>query len=218
MKKWIKKLVMVAVMCSMCLGSTVNVMAMEAGETIRKAPTIKLNKIYSFSFYDSSNVDIERLCDRYLKFVVKQSGTYKLTINSDGFFRGSDFLDIYNSELKLLKGTDNIGYKSNTSLKVYFKKGTYYINANMTDRGHLKIIAPSNLPEMSYTSKKMSKGDITKLSVKNVKSSAKIKWISGNPSVATVNSKGRVTAKKKGTANIFAIVNNRCVECKVVVR
>lgn len=211
---------MVAVICSMCLGSTVNVMAMDAGKTIRKAPTIKLNKLYMYDCDYLEQADIDWLNDRYLRFVVKQSGTYKISINSnnkDNKFYSGEYLDIYNSELKRIKGTKNIGGKSNTTLKVDLKKGTYYIKAGLSS-GYLKIAAPSNLPKMSYSSKQMSRGDITQLSVNNVKSSAKIKWISGNPSVATVSSKGRVTAKKKGTATIFAIVNNRCVECKVVVR
>lgn len=217
MRKWIKKLVMVAVICSMCLGSTVNIMAMDASNTVKKAPTIKLNTLYSYSSGSTDDLDIECLDERYLKFVVKQSGTYKISINSDEKLYFNEYLDIYNSEVKLIKGSNNLNGKSNVVLRVDLKKGTYYIKSFLS-RGHLKIAAPSNLPQMSYSSKRMSRGDITKLSVKNVKSSVKIKWISGNPSVATVNSKGRVTAKKKGTANIFAIVNNRCVECKVVVR
>lgn len=48
---------------------------------------------------------------------------------------------------------------------------------------------------------------------KNVKAT----WKSSNPKVASVTSKGKVTAKKKGTATIYAKVNGKTYKCKVTV-
>lgn len=48
---------------------------------------------------------------------------------------------------------------------------------------------------------------------KNVKAT----WKSSNPKVASVTSKGKVTAKKKGTATISAKVNGKTYKCKVTV-
>lgn len=45
----------------------------------------------------------------------------------------------------------------------------------------------------------------------------KARWKSSNPKVATVSSKGKVTAKKKGTATITAKVGKTTYKCKVTV-
>ena len=46
----------------------------------------------------------------------------------------------------------------------------------------------------------------------------KIKWSSSNKKIATVSSKGKVTAKKKGTATITAKVSGKSYKCKVTVK
>lgn len=47
---------------------------------------------------------------------------------------------------------------------------------------------------------------------------SKITWVSSNKKVADVNSKGKVTAKKAGTAIITARVNGKTARCKVTVK
>lgn len=47
---------------------------------------------------------------------------------------------------------------------------------------------------------------------------AKVKWSSSKTSVATVSSKGKVTAKKKGTAVITATAGGKKYKCKVTVK
>lgn len=46
----------------------------------------------------------------------------------------------------------------------------------------------------------------------------KVKWSSSNKKVAKVNSKGKVTAKKKGTAKISAKVGGKTYKCKITVK
>lgn len=46
----------------------------------------------------------------------------------------------------------------------------------------------------------------------------KVKWSSNNTSVATVNQKGKVVAKKKGKAVITAKVAKKKLKCKVTVK
>jgi hypothetical protein len=58
-------------------------------------------------------------------------------------------------------------------------------------------------------------GDTATLTVTNTKKT--VKWSSEDKKIATVNSKGKVTAKKKGSATITARVGNRKVSCVVVV-
>lgn len=73
---------------------------------------------------------------------------------------------------------------------------------------------------------KKGKSDTIKGSVTKVKKgkklatghAAKLRYISNNPSVATVNAKGKVTAKAKGTAVIYAqTINGIWKTCKVTV-
>ena len=59
-------------------------------------------------------------------------------------------------------------------------------------------------------------GKSVKLKLKGTKK--KVKWSSSKKSVATVNPKGKVTAKKKGTATITAKVGKKKYKCKVTVK
>ena len=59
-------------------------------------------------------------------------------------------------------------------------------------------------------------GKTTTLKVKGT--SKKVTWSSSNKKVATVNKKGKVTAKKKGTATITAKASGKKYKCKVTVK
>lgn len=59
-------------------------------------------------------------------------------------------------------------------------------------------------------------GDKKKLKLKNAK--GKIKWKSSNKSVAKVSSKGVVTARKKGTAKIYATYEGKKYTCRITVK
>lgn len=73
----------------------------------------------------------------------------------------------------------------------------------------------SKKPYLSQTNITLVKGLSTKLKVKNNK--RKVHWSTSKKSVATVNSKGKVTAKKKGTATITAKIGKLKLKCKVKV-
>lgn len=64
-------------------------------------------------------------------------------------------------------------------------------------------------------SKSLYVGDTYTLTLNAVSGIAK--WDSSNKSVATVSSKGTVTAKKKGTATISATINKKKYTCKITV-
>ena len=70
-------------------------------------------------------------------------------------------------------------------------------------------------PKISAKSKTLAAGKSFALKVKGAK--GKIKWSSTNRKVATVTSKGKVTARKMGTAKIRAKVGTRTYTCKVKV-
>lgn len=71
-------------------------------------------------------------------------------------------------------------------------------------------------PKLSTTKKTIYKGQTKVLKVKNA--SGKVKWKSSNKKVATVNSYGQVTGKKKGKATITATVNGKKLKCRVTVK
>lgn len=70
--------------------------------------------------------------------------------------------------------------------------------------------------KLSRTSLSMVAGSTYKLNVKGTKK--KIKWRSSKKSVATVSTKGKVTAKKAGSATITATVSGKKYRCKVTVK
>lgn len=69
-------------------------------------------------------------------------------------------------------------------------------------------------PKLSTNKLIMVKGTKSALKVKNGK---KVKWKSSNKKIATVSSKGKVTAKKKGSTMIYATVNKKKLKCVVKV-
>lgn len=94
----------------------------------------------------------------------------------------------------------------------------------------MTMVVPSIVPSLSGTitveaaSKvKLNKtkatvyvGKSTQLKVTGTKK--KVTWKSSNKKIATVTSKGKVTAKKKGTATITATVSGKKYTCKVTVK
>lgn len=91
------------------------------------------------------------------------------------------------------------------------------------------VITPKFIPEMNLVStvnaaniklnkksKSIYKGDTYTLKVTGT--SKKVTWTSSNKKIATVNSKGKVTAKQKGNVTITAKVGKRKLNCKVKVK
>lgn len=70
--------------------------------------------------------------------------------------------------------------------------------------------------KLNKTSLKLVKGKSYTLKVANA-GRKKVKWSSKKKKVATVNSKGRVVAKGKGTTYIYAKVGGKTLKCKVTV-
>lgn len=62
----------------------------------------------------------------------------------------------------------------------------------------------------------MNSGETITLKVNGTKK--KVKWSSSNKKVVIVNNKGKITAKKKGTATITAKVGGKKYRCKVIVK
>lgn len=73
-------------------------------------------------------------------------------------------------------------------------------------------------PRLNYKKVTLVQGKKKRLKVRNLSGRRKVKWYSTKKSVATVNKKGVVKAKKKGKAYIVAKVGKKKYRCKVIVK
>ena len=81
------------------------------------------------------------------------------------------------------------------------------------------MVFPANAAtkvKLNYSQKTIVVGQKVNLKVKGT--SSKVKWSSSNKSIATVSSKGVVTAKKAGAAKIKATVKGKTYTCKLTVK
>lgn len=77
-------------------------------------------------------------------------------------------------------------------------------------------VAEAATVKLSATKKTLTKGKTYTLKMLGTKK--KVTWKSSKTSVATVSSKGKVTAKKAGTATITATVGTKTYKCKITVK
>lgn len=95
------------------------------------------------------------------------------------------------------------------------KKGSTVITAKIGSKKYTcKVTVQS--PSISKKSATLQKGET--LTLKLSGTNKKVTWKSSNKSVATVSSKGKVTAKKAGTATITATVLKKKYTCKITVK
>lgn len=86
------------------------------------------------------------------------------------------------------------------------------------------VSLPNEVPivEVQAVTIRLNKKSVTlnkgKTTLKVTGTKKKVKWSSSNKKIATVTSKGKVTAKKAGTTYITARVNGKTLKCKVVVK
>ena len=73
-------------------------------------------------------------------------------------------------------------------------------------------------PRLNYKKVTLVQGKRKKLKVRNLRRGRKVKWYSTKKSVATVNKKGVVKAKKKGKTYIVAKVGKKKYRCRVIVK
>lgn len=73
-------------------------------------------------------------------------------------------------------------------------------------------------PRLNYKKVTLVQGKKKRLKVRNLSRRRKVKWYSTKKSVATVNRKGVVKAKKKGKAYIVAKVGKKKYRCRVIVK
>lgn len=120
---------------------------------------------------------------------------------------------------------DSGHFQSNTSDTIKsLKKGTYFLEVHRSqysNEGQVKFyysFTATDKPIISLSAT-IKKGDTFQLGSVTENYDGKVTWLSTKKTVATVSSKGLVTAKKAGTTYIRAQLDNGdYVEIKVVVK
>ena len=105
---------------------------------------------------------------------------------------------------------------------VYAGKGNMHVLSGMNGCVATAVVSGQQKSQISLsiseTAVSLYKGKSKQLHAVVTGTKKKPSWKSSNKSVATVNSKGKVTAKKKGTANITCKVGGSKVTCKITVK
>ena len=104
-----------------------------------------------------------------------------------------------------------------TRITVIYSNGKRKILTLKVQRGAVKTTRLS-LNKGSITLTRKGKSFRLKVTVTPVTSRQKVTYRSSNPKVATVNSKGKIVARKRGTAVITVRSGNRKATCKVRVK
>lgn len=99
------------------------------------------------------------------------------------------------------------------SMKKSILLGTMAVSVMLTS----VVQAKGRVPALNMKNKTLAVGQKCQLKVKNA-GKKKVKWSSTKKKIATVSKKGKVTAKKTGTAKIHAKVGKKVLVCKIVVK
>lgn len=118
------------------------------------------------------------------------------------------------SKIKWASGKKSVATVSDKGVVTGIKAGTTTITAAVGSKKYTCKITVKN-PSISQSALTLKKGKTATLSVKGTKGT--LTWKSSKTSIATVNSKGLVTAKAAGTATITAKDKNGTYTCKITV-
>lgn len=149
-----------------------------------------------------------------------EAATKKVSISKEAVTMGikeTYQLKMKNTTKKVKWSSSNksVATVNNKGVVTAKKKGTATITAKISDK---KYICKVTVKKTSISKTKVNVGvnDTYQLKMNNTVS--KVKWSTSDKKIATVSKKGKVTAKKGGTATITAKVNGKKYTCKVTVK
>lgn len=133
---------------------------------------------------------------------------------------------IMNSGQSIEKNTKKVSETTKTSDFLQKSPGLAFVKIKAQKAGTVKITAKAGnrkyickvkvvASKLSVKKKTLKSGEAFSLKVKGKKIS---KWKSSNPTVASVNKKGKVTAKKAGTVTITGTIGVSQLKCTVIVK
>ena len=213
MKKRLMSLFLAMVIAVCCVGTMTPAMKTEAASLKSVAKKV--------TFGEYNNVTINGTKETVLKVVLKSKGKFYLTASrSNCLGVGCSFItaELYDSNMSML-GSYEKGYLdeiSNDTFRVgELKAGTYYIrlyavnaDENVHTAAYFTRFEPTKKPSIDICITLKRKKSIQLGAIFNNCSKQKLAWQSSKKKVATVTSKGKVTAKKKGTAIISIFTPN----------
>ena len=111
------------------------------------------------------------------------------------------------------------GKRYKCQVRALYKKGNYNLCSKYSNTVSFTTSkAPKASIKLNKAKLTIYKGKTATLKATVTGASTKTKWKSSNSSIATVNSKGKITAKKAGTCKITATANGKKAICTVTVK
>ena len=220
MKKRIMSMILALVIGICCLVPTAPAMKTEAASLKSVAKKV--------TFGEYNNVTLNGTKETVLKVVLKSKGKFYLTASLSNCLKVERSLfcritaELYNSNMSLL-GSYEVWELDEISSDEFrtdeLKAGTYYIrlyaeSESVDDSNSVQTAAyfarfePTKKPSIDICITLKRKKSIQLGAIFNNCSKQKLAWQSSKKKVATVTSKGKVTAKKKGTAIISIFTPN----------
>lgn len=218
MKKRIMSTILALVIGICCLVPTAPAMKTEAASLKSVAKKV--------TFGEYNNVTLNGTKETVLKVVLKSKGKFYLTASSSNCLKVERSpvrcitAELYNSNMSLL-GSYGVWELDEISSDEFrtdeLKAGTYYIRLyveSVDDSNPVQTAAyftrfePTKKPSIDICITLKRKKSIQLGAIFNNCSKQKLAWQSSKKKVATVTSKGKVTAKKKGTAIISIFTSN----------
>ena len=232
----IKKLA--AIMLSMVMLVCVFSVTAGAESIYDTAKAISSGKTYSITVSSWENADY--------KITASKAGDLKISVTSQNESYNVYVFDSNGNNVKVTDKTATSGWAHtydyetrgngewNDTVERFvgtftfaIQKGTYYIRMYRGYSGNGKISFSATYPtsssssssaKISYLSASISKGSTLQLgAVLTAESGTSVTWSSSKTSVATVSSKGKITAKAAGTAIITAKLGSSSVKIKIKV-
>ncbi|MDD6466366.1 MAG: Ig-like domain-containing protein [Coprococcus sp.] len=209
MKKRIMSMILALVIGICCIVPAAPAMKTEAASLKDVAKKVTLGEY--------NQIKLNGTKEKVLKIVLKSKGNFYLRSTENACLHGTLSMELYDSNLRMLGSITNYSMFteiSNEEFRQYdLKAGTYYVRIWNTYEyadpdpdeltgTYIATFEPCKEPSIDICISLKRKKSIQLGAIFNNCSKKKLIWKSSKKKVATVTSKGKVTAKKKGTAII----------------